>query len=248
MKQKEIAIFKDIYEFGNYLCSTNFNNEKKEFLNKIDLLYKKYLTLEYPVIKYNEEASELYIIYYINNYINNKINEDVFWDYLKKLGIVLKYDFDLFLNEEICFLQVNNFIVNLFEKYKFIYKLARDNNLVVLLHNRVNFNYKGSFSIEPYGSIRCSVINIYQNNSNIDYIFVLAHEIGHFIYEFCEKEVKGIFIVDIEALDKERIADYIAMVILIELGYKIDNSCIMDEHFSKFKEMNDFLKKDNGKC
>lgn len=246
MKQQEMSIFEDIYKFGNYLCETNLNNKQKEFLKSIKLIYDKYLNLEYPVIKCNEEASELYIVYYINNYINHKIDEKVFLDYLKKLGIILKNDFSLFLKDEICFQKINECMINIFKKYKYIYQLAKDNNLVILLHNRVNINNKGTFSVELYGDVKCSVINIYQNNDNLNYIFILAHEIGHFIYEFCKDEINSMLLFKVNELDKEKIADDIAIVILRGIGYKIDNY-IIDSNFFKTKEINDFLKKNNKK-
>lgn len=218
-------------ELGKYINDIYFNNEKniKDFIMKI---YNSYDNRTYPYVVEKKKAAEIYLMFYLEKYMMGEINEIFLRKYFKALSIILINDFkdtgSVIANVN----EIEIFIGKIAEIYDFFLELAKRKKLIILVHQDANINYKGSYTKEKYKGEEYDVINIYNNNNEIDYLFVLAHEIGHFIHlNKIQKFEKLENIID----DKEEIADLIAIFLISKAGYNIPYIGILEKNYKKIK-------------
>lgn len=223
--------YSNIYQLGKYI-NKNLKKNKSKLLYVIKNIYYKYENIEYPIILERNCAAEMYLNFYIDKYLKSEVEQDCFWEYIRIISELFTDNFQESLNNNTKLDKVNDFFRFIKSNNPCIYKLCVENKLIVLLHDNISKQYKGSFNEEKYINNQCSVINIYENDDNLDYIFILAHELGHFIEKNYKSELTSV----IETYDIEMIADSIAIIILENINYDISKLKIDDRYLCEIHQ------------
>lgn len=188
-----------------YKYIINVDNDKI-----LEILYDKYLNffkMNKQLFFYEDMSVWFTFLIDFEKALSSNVNEQMLIKFVHSQATIYQMEHKNFNGNHIDEKEIEKTFYKIVENNILLKSLIKKHELYILIHRESHICYKGIFCKEYFSRKQCNIIHIYETKE-LDYKFILAHELGHYIFENIFKYC------DVEIEEKEKIADKYADTLL----------------------------------